>query len=33
VPYGMNLSYDKNWIDSIFVCRAIQHLANTCGAV
>jgi hypothetical protein len=28
VPYGMNLSYNKKRIDPIFVCHAIQHLAN-----
>jgi hypothetical protein len=26
--YGMNLSYDKNTIDAIFVFHAVQHLIN-----
>jgi hypothetical protein len=28
VLYGMNLPYNKNRIDPIFVCRAAQHLAK-----
>jgi hypothetical protein len=29
----MNLLYNKNRIDPIFVCRAVQHLANMSDCV
>jgi hypothetical protein len=31
--YSMNLSFDKNRIDPILVCRAVQHLANMSDCV
>jgi hypothetical protein len=33
VQYGMNLLYNKNMIDLIFVCHAVRHLANMLDCV